>query len=82
MPGKLTAALKRFVVCGARIEREILKNPEFRSLCEDYGDAVEALECWTQAGDPAAQQKISEYRKLVEDLDREIEDHLRSLPPS
>lgn len=77
MARKLAAALKRFARYGARIEQEIFRNPEFRLLCEDYGDAVGALERWERAGDPVSRHKASEYRQLVEDLGREIEDHLR-----
>lgn len=81
MRGKLAPARERFAQIGARMEQEILKNPEFRSLCEDYGDAVEALQHWESGEDPLSQQKVLEYRELVEDLEEEIRDHLGSLSP-
>ncbi len=80
MPGRLAAALKRFAGRSVQLEQEMLKNPDFRSLCEDYGEAVEALERWRQSTHPMSSQRVSEYEKLVKDLEQEIEDYLAALP--
>lgn len=80
MRGKLAAALRRFASATVQLEQEILKHPDFRLLCEDYGDAVEALERWSHSTDAIAPQRVSEYRKLVEELEQEIRNHLDALP--
>lgn len=77
MPRNLEAALRRFAGRAVHLEQEILRNPEFRSLCEDYGDAVEAVERWSQSSDAASIQRAAEYRNLVDDLEKEIDDHLK-----
>jgi len=76
MPGRLRVVIDRFKNHDSRIEREMLKNPEFRSLCEDYGDAVEAVRNWSRSRDPSAANKTVEYRGLVLALEQEIRDHL------
>lgn len=82
MPGRLATVLKRFADRAIAIQREILRNPDFRILCEDYGDAVAALERWSESNDDMAFQRTSEYRHLVEELELEISNHLQTLPPS
>ncbi len=76
MPRKLEAALKRFASRAVQLEQELLRNPDFRSLCEDYGDSIEAIERWSHSTDPVSSQRVAEYRRLTKDLEREIEDHL------
>ena len=78
MPGKLAAVLKRFANRSSQIEQEILRNPEFRILCEDYGDAAEALEHWTKSTDRIAANRVAEYRALTEELELEICNHLQT----
>ena len=81
MPAKLAAALRRFASCSTQLEREILKNRDFRSLCEDYGEAVETLDRWSKSAQlisvQRVLQRILEYQKLVRDLEQEIETYLR-----
>jgi hypothetical protein len=79
MPGKLAAALKRFASRSVQLEQEVLKNPDFRLLCEDYGDAAEALERWSHSTDAMSPQRVLEYRRLVEELEKEIQNHLKTL---
>ena len=40
-------------------------DSEFKSVCEDYRDTVEALDRFAQAGDPA---KADDYRQLAAEL--------------
>ena len=82
MPGRLAAVLKRFASRGVQIQREILRDPEFRAVCEDYGDAVEALDRWSNSSDSAASTRKSEYFSLVQELELEISDRLETLPDS
>ena len=48
------------------------ENPEFRAICEDYGDCVHALQFWGQSTAPEAETRVNEYRSLVEELEKEI----------
>ena len=79
MPGRLAAALRRFASRSVQIEQEILRNPEFRTLCEDYGDAVAALERWRRSTDSISLKRASEYDKLVQELEIEISNYLQTL---
>ena len=72
MPTKLQAALRRFSEQAPQVEQLILRDRDFRSLCEDYGDAVAALERWSSSTQAIAPHRTAEYRKLVEDLENEI----------
>jgi hypothetical protein len=57
-------------VCGGlpaqadRVRRLFWRNGRFRSVCEDYRDAVEAMERFA-AGDPA---RAEEFRQLAAEL--------------
>jgi hypothetical protein len=76
MPPRLAAALRRFASRSTQLEREVLKNPDFRSLCEDYGEAVEALERWSKSNHSPSPQRVLEYQRLVDELEQEIEIYL------
>jgi hypothetical protein len=78
MPGRLAAILKRFPRRSVEIEKEIMKNPDFRALCEDYGDAVDALGRWSTSTDESS-NRAKEYRQLVRDLELEIQNHVQML---
>ena len=80
MSARLTAALRRFAGRGLRLEQEILKNPDFRSLCEDYGEAVDALAHWSKSVHPQSAQRVAEYERLVGELEQEIETYLGGVP--
>ena len=56
-----------------RIRRLFWCDPEFRSVCEDYRDAVEALGRFA-ASDPA---KVDEYRQLAAELLVDAADRLK-----
>ena len=78
MAGKLTAALKRFASRSLQVEQEALKNPDFRSLCEDYGETVDALDYWSRSDDPTSLSKVTEYHRLVVELEYEINSYLEA----
>ena len=54
------------------IWRLSLRNAEFRSICEDYGKCIEAIEYWNKSNDSDAGAKVEEYRYLCEELEKEI----------
>ena len=48
-------------------------SEDFRALCDDYGEAMEALRRWQAAtADPNAPARIEEFRQLVAELEDEI----------
>ena len=48
------------------------KNPDFRDICEDYGDCINALQFWRQSSAPQAETRVIEYQTLVDELEKEI----------
>jgi len=54
------------------IQERMLVDREFRSLCDDYDDALEALRRWEASGDQHREIRVEEFSKLVEDLEEEI----------
>ena len=48
-----------------------MRDPEFRSVCDDYGDVQRALEHWQAAGQ-AAPERVAEYREILEELEAEV----------
>jgi hypothetical protein len=62
------------------ISRLALRNDAFRTICEDYGMALEALNGLEVRNHPLDLEKILEYRALIRDLERELREVLsRSL---
>ncbi len=50
--------------CAERIRRRFWRDPEFRTVCEDYRDAVETL---ARLG-PGDVARADEYRQLADEL--------------
>jgi hypothetical protein len=44
------------------------RDEEFRDLCEDYGEALSALQHWRQASSGPAQERVAEYHQLATEL--------------
>jgi hypothetical protein len=59
-----------------QIPRLLLCNDAFRTICEDYGIALEALRGLEIRNHPTDLEKIVEYRALIRDLEQEIRDAL------
>jgi hypothetical protein len=54
------------------IEQRMLRDPSFRSLCEDHGVAVQARGFWKQSARNDAAERAREYKALMIDLEKEI----------
>lgn len=54
----------------------MMVDPEFRSLCEDYGEAIEALRRWEVSSDRSRAARVAEYQRLVAELESEIRGEL------
>lgn len=52
------------------IRRLYVRDPEFRSVCDDYGEVRRALAHW-QSTDQAEPERVAEYRRMLEELEAE-----------
>jgi hypothetical protein len=64
---KLAAAVHWFPERELEIHRLSVRDPEFLTACEDFGEALAALDHW-QAKGAAAAGRAQEYRELAEEL--------------
>ena len=71
--------LERFPNKSETIRHLMAENHEFRALCEDYGDYMNARQFWGQSTASEAETRANEYRALVEELEKEIDEALRAL---
>ena len=60
----------RFPDHAQSIRRLHAEDATFSANCEDYAEAVRALEYWQQAG-LSSRKKAEEYRRMVEELEHE-----------
>jgi hypothetical protein len=67
----------RFPQHASSIRRLQARDPVFRSICDDYGEAQRALEHWETAGQ-VAPERVAEYRQIVADLEAEALDILQA----
>ncbi len=72
MPHMLDHILDRFRELRVEIEKAALQDDRFRTLCEDYGVAVEAFEFWSASAGARSPTMIEEYRRLLVELEAEI----------
>lgn len=66
----IEALARRFPDRARSIRRLQAKDATFRAICEDYAEALRALEYW-QAADDSSWRKAEEYRRLVKELEDE-----------
>ena len=52
------------------IRRLYVRDPDFRAVCDDYGEVQHALEHW-QANVRAVPKRGAEYRRMLEELEAE-----------
>lgn len=58
------------------LRQRMMVDREFRSLCEDYGDAFEALRRWEVSDDRHRRERIEEFGRLLLELESEIRGEL------
>jgi hypothetical protein len=63
------------------VSRLALRSETFRTICEDYGMAVEALELLEVQNLPQDAEKMREYRVLIQDLEKELKYELLAAQP-
>ena len=72
MSDRVRYAVKRFPDLAHSIKQYSSDNRFFHGLCEDYGEAVEALRQLESSGSPRSLEDAASCRALVADLEREI----------
>ncbi len=65
-------AIRRFPEWSVEIRRRALADAAFRALCDDLGDAEDALRRWQDTESREASLRSSEYDVLVAELAAEI----------
>jgi crotonobetainyl-CoA:carnitine CoA-transferase CaiB-like acyl-CoA transferase len=50
----------------------VAEDLEFRAMCEDYNDSINALRYWTRSKEAQAETRVNEYRDLIRELEEEI----------
>jgi hypothetical protein len=64
--------VERFPDLADAVKQYSSDNRFFRGLCEEYGEAVEALHQYQTLNNPAALECAEACRALILDLEREI----------
>ena len=54
------------------------KDDDFRELCTDFDDCIDALHRWSESREPGAAQRADEYRAILTELFTEIRQVLKS----
>jgi hypothetical protein len=70
MSDEVEALARRFPQHASTIRRLQTRDPDFRSICDDYDDAQRALKHWEAAG-RAAPERVAEYRQILTELEAE-----------
>jgi uncharacterized protein YdcH (DUF465 family) len=71
MGGEIGTLARRFPQHASKIRRLQARDPDFRSICDDYDDAQRALKHWEAAGQ-AAPERVAEYREILKELEAEV----------
>ena len=72
MSDRARYVVERFPDLADAVKQYSSDNRFFRGLCEDYGEAVEALRQCEPLNSPAAIERAEACRALILDLEREI----------
>ena len=72
---------KLFPDWAEEVSRLALRNETFRTLCEDYGMAVDALDLLELRNLPQDGGKRREYQVLIEDLEKDLKSELLAALP-
>jgi len=76
MPILVRHVMDRFPADADLVLQCALENERFRSLCEDYALALEALRRLEALDRRMVESRIADYRALMTDLEREIQSTL------
>ena len=71
----LEALEKRSPEDAWRARRLAQADERFRAICEDYAEALQAMERWQQA-DEAREGRAQEFRRIAMELEKELVGYL------
>lgn len=72
MTDKLHHVLERLPGHRQVLLQRMMTDREFRGLCEDFGDAFEALRRWEGATNGQRKARMEEFARLLAELEGEI----------
>jgi hypothetical protein len=55
----------------AQIEQRVRHDREFREICQDYQEVVQAIAGWRKRASPQADRCIRDYEMLLQELEAE-----------
>jgi hypothetical protein len=58
------------------IHRLYANDDDFKLLCRDYADALEAIQIWRQSVNTEASKRVLEYQSLGGELQKDIRQYL------
>jgi hypothetical protein len=76
---KHTTVTARFPEHELAVRRLFICDADFRAICEDHEEAIQALLYW-QAKGTSQHARAEEYRQLVSELEAEIATTLAKVP--
>lgn len=71
---RLSALGEHFPTRELEIRRLFARDEEFRCACEDYEDAISAIQHWQRDENNAV--RVAEYRRLANEIAAEIAERL------
>ena len=71
-----SAISKRFAQFEQRLKILLERDENFRSLCKDYQDTVEARDRWCLDKSSVGELRQKEYAELAKELEQDIRNHL------
>lgn len=71
MASNIAAIVARFPLRELEIRRKCAQDQRFAEVCEDYSEALEALQRWEKAGAAGATQ-VEDYHRMVGELEAEV----------
>ncbi len=69
----LDPLLKKHPKEASKIRERALRDPLFRSACQDYCDTYTALQNWRASGSSTSQERIAEFSQILKEIEVEIE---------
>jgi hypothetical protein len=72
MASPMGRVIERFPELAQAIRNAFHADPSFREMCDDYAEALDALQRWQASGDPQRPARIEEYQELATALESEI----------
>ena len=76
MSDYLEPVLKRDPQEASRIREQALRDPLFRSACQDYCDTYGAIQNWRASSSHDAEERIAEFSQILKEIAAELEEAL------